>query len=98
MKIYYIEKILALLVSSGVSFLSFTSVNLSFFFLFHRILKLSILMLSLTMEVKTQDYYQQKIRLNKTRRNHYVDSHCILTVIVPEMVTQAICCKKNHFE
>ena len=35
-----------------------------------------------------------KIPFNIARRNHYLDSHCILTVMIPEMMARAICCKK----
>ena len=37
-----------------------------------------------------------KIPLNIARRNCYLDSHCILTVIIPELMPRAIFCKKNH--
>ena len=34
------------------------------------------------------------IPFNIARRNHYLDSHCISTVMIPEMMSRAICCKK----
>lgn len=36
-----------------------------------------------------------KISLSKTHRNHYLDSHCILMVMVPEMMIRAMCCEKH---
>ena len=36
-----------------------------------------------------------KIPFNIARRNHCLDSHCILTVMIPQMMTRAICCKKS---
>ena len=35
-----------------------------------------------------------KIPLNIARRNRYLDSRCILTVMIPELMPRAICCKK----
>ena len=35
-----------------------------------------------------------KISLNRVRRSHYLNSRCILTVMVPEMMPQANCYKK----
>ena len=34
------------------------------------------------------------IPLNIARRNLYLDSRCILTVMIPELMARAICCKK----
>ena len=39
-----------------------------------------------------------KIPLNIARRNRYLDSCCILTVMTPELMPRAICCKKNHYK
>ena len=36
-----------------------------------------------------------KIPLNIAHRNNFLDSHCILTVMIPEMMTRAICYKKS---
>ena len=33
-----------------------------------------------------------KIALNRTYRNHYFDSRLTLTVMMPEMMPQSICC------
>ena len=38
-----------------------------------------------------------KIPFNIARRNHFFDSHCILTVMIPEMMARAICCKKSFW-
>ena len=38
-----------------------------------------------------------KILLNIARRNYYLDSHCILVVMIPEMMTRAIYCKKSFW-
>ena len=35
-----------------------------------------------------------KIQLNIASLNHYLDSHCILTLMIPEIMIRAICCKK----
>ena len=50
-----------------------------------------------TMEIKAQEFYQ-KIPVNRACRNHNLDFRCTLTVMIPEMVPQPICCKKNHLE
>ena len=36
-----------------------------------------------------------KIPLNIARQNHYLDSRCIITIMIPEMMSRAICCKKS---
>ena len=36
-----------------------------------------------------------KIRLSIARRNHYLDFHCTLTVIMPELMAQALCFIKS---
>ena len=46
-----------------------------------------------TMEIKAQEFYQ-KIPVNRACRNHNLDFRCTLTVMIPEMVPQPICCKK----
>ena len=38
-----------------------------------------------------------KIPFNIASRNHYFDSHCILTVMIPEIMARAICCKKSFW-
>ena len=37
-----------------------------------------------------------KTLVNIARRNHYLDSHYILMVMVPEMMTRTICCKNSE--
>ena len=37
-----------------------------------------------------------KTLVNIARRNHYLDSHYILMVMIPEMMTRTICCKKSE--
>ena len=35
-----------------------------------------------------------KTPLNRACQNHYLDSRCILTVMITEVMSRAICCKK----
>ena len=45
-------------------------------------------------ENKNTGIPSMKIPLNIARQNHYLYSHCKLTVMISLMMSQAICCKK----
>ena len=47
------------------------------------------------MKIKSQEILLMKIPLNRACGNHYLDSSCIFTVMIPEMMPRAICCKKT---
>ena len=44
------------------------------------------------MKTKTE-MLAKKLPLSRACRNHYLDSDYTLTVMIPEMIPQTICCK-----
>ena len=46
------------------------------------------------MEIKT-GISSIKFGLNMARRNQYLDNRCILTIMIPEMMSRSIYCKKS---
>ena len=53
-----------------------------------------ILIVAIIIETKTV-ISLVKILLKRTLKNPYPDSHCILIIIILEMMAQAICCKQS---
>ena len=52
------------------------------------------LSLALSRKFKNTGIPSIKIPLNMVRRNHYLDFRYTLTIMIPELMPQAICCKK----